>query len=218
MLSLWINILAPSDAMNILLLVLMVLHAASCSSLTLDRHFSDLSQQSSKNNVSLLRAETTPNPFIFDYSDNLRVIFYHNGASWRRPSPGVSPYNWMHAISQAGIIALALQQHSHAQGQDHVPGNIFAYEDKLLRPGPRPRRIRFEIKGPHNFRLRYNDIHVVLLASYEYARIFERGTRNDQIRMCTFTLIWQHHEQWHEISQGSVTMIDLPISTIQSTA
>lgn len=167
------------------------------------------------------RVGPIPNPFIYDYNERLRVIVYHAGASHRRPNPGVSPLNWRYAISQAGINALALQQYMHAQGQDHVAGNSFAYEDRLRRPGPHPsaepRRIRFEIKGPHKFKLRYDDIHIVLIALNEYAQIFERGTKNDQIRMCTFTVLW-HYEYWHEISQGSVTVIDSPSSSIESTA
>lgn len=106
-----------------------------------------------------------------------------------------------------------------------VPGpgayRFLTYDDRLRRPGPhpgaKPRRIRFEIKGPHNFKLRYDDIHIVLIALDEYAQIFERGTKNDQISMCTFTLIW-HYEYWHEISEGSVTLIDSPSSIIESTA
>ena len=114
--------------MNILLLILAILHAASCSYLNLDRNVSDLSQDNSTHTVGLLRADRIPNPFIYDYNERLRVILYHAGASHRRPSPRASPLNWRYAISQAGINALALQQQRHAQGQDHVAGNSFAYD------------------------------------------------------------------------------------------
>ena len=207
--------------MNIILLIMVFLHAASYSCFNLDRNVSDLSQKNSTYTEGLLRAGRIPNPFIYDYNERLRIIAYHGGASHRHPNPAVSPLNWRYAISQAGINALALQQQGHAQGQDHVAGNSFTYEDSLRRPGPHPgaepRRIRFEIEGPHNFMLRYDDIHIVLIALNEYATIFERGTKNDQIRMCTFTLIW-HYEYWHEISQGSVNVIDSPSSIIESTA
>lgn len=189
--------------------------SVACLGLTINQSTPLLSLNNSDATTNLLKPGDIPNPFVYEYSESLRLVVLHKGGGHRYPAlnPGVSMYNWAHAIEDAEWEASAMQRNARAGPKDHVPNSSFEYEDTLARPASVhriPRRIRVKITGASAiFRLRFEDIQTVLNGLKEYAKIWQRGTKNDQVKMCFFHLIWKS-DIWHEVDKGSVELIIEP--------
>ena len=199
---------------ELLIYLVLFLHVAPLS-LTINQSTYLLSPIHLNATTSLLILRYIPNPFVYEYSQSLRLVVTHQGGGHLDPTrnPGVSPFNWAHAIEDAEYDASAMQRNARAGPKDHVPNNSFEYEDTLARPAPQhliPRRIHIKITGANAiFKLRFEDIRTVLNGLKEYARIWQRGSRNDQVKMCHFVLLWKL-DVWHEIDKGFVDLILKP--------
>ena len=189
----------------------------ACRSLTINQSTHLLSPSPFNATTSLLNPGDIPNPFIYQYSESLRLVATRQGGGHLDPAgnPGVSPFNWAHAIEDAGWDASAMRRNARAGPKDHVPNNSFNYEDTLLRPAGAhriPRRIRIKITGANAiFGLNFENIHTVLNGLREYAKIWQRGSKNAQVKMCHFRLMWRSdllHE--HEVGKGFVNLIIEP--------
>ena len=64
-------------------------------------------------------------------------------------------------------------------------------------------------------RLKFEDIHTVLNGLKEYARIWQRGTKNDQVKMCVVILMWKS-DIWYEVYKGLVELIIKPLLVTDS--
>ena len=190
--------------------------SVACLGLKTNQRAQLLSPNKSNASTSLLNPGDIPNPFVYDYSESLRLIVTHKGGGHRQPAlnPGVSPSNWAHAIEDAEYDALAMQRNARAGPKDHVPNDSFEYEGTLARPASVhriPRRIHVKITGANaTFRLRFEDIQIVLIGLKEYAKIWQRGTKNDQVKMCRFVLMWKSGIIWHEVDKGFVEILIEP--------
>ncbi|KAL8793727.1 MAG: hypothetical protein Q9195_003668 [Heterodermia aff. obscurata] len=191
--------------------------SVACLSLTINQS----TQLSSPNNLNatkdLLKPGDIPNPFVYEYSASLRLIATHKGGGHLYPAgnPTVSLYNWARAIEDAEVDASIMQRNARAGPKDHVPNNSFEYEEPLARPASvhhrNPRHIHIRLTGADAiFQLKFEDIQTVLNGLKEYAKIWERGTQNDAVRMCTFILVWKNDITWHEVNKGFVELIIEP--------
>ena len=214
----------PRQSSNMIksIFYLVVFLSVACLSLTINQSTQLLSLNNSSATTSLLIPGDIPNPFVYEYSENLRLEVTHKGSSHLYPArnPGVSVYNWVHAIEDAEWEASAMQRNARAGPKDSVPNDSFEYEDTLARPSPAhriPRRIRVKITVARAiFRLRFDDIHLVLNGLKEYTKIWQRGeASNDQVKMCLFHLIWKG-DRSYPIDKGSVELITEPSLIIDS--
>ena len=187
---------------------------ASCLTIKQNRQLWTQNSTSTSATVNLWRPGDIPNPFVHNFDVFWRIEVRHGGGGHRHPelNPGVSVYNWAAAMGHVGLAALKFEKEVHLSDEDLVPGNKFEHEDPLARPASRhalhPRRTKFEIKGQSEVRpLRFEDVHLAVLGLFEYQKIWERGSKNDQVRMCQFEIQYVHNRNVHSVSQGSVVLV-----------
>ncbi|CAD6592804.1 MAG: hypothetical protein ASARMPRED_006729 [Alectoria sarmentosa] len=80
--------------------------------------------------------------------------------------------------------------------EDPIPGNRFDFGTTLARPAPKharqpERSLKFELLGIDDEPLTYEDVNVALLGLLNYAAVWDRGSKSDEIRMCTFELFYE---------------------------
>ncbi|CAD6592201.1 MAG: hypothetical protein ASARMPREDX12_005882, partial [Alectoria sarmentosa] len=126
-------------------------------------------------------------PRRFQYKKGLyKVIYTYPGAA--RGSPTVSPKNWRAAVSVATENIQALEVMARDDAEDPIPGNRFDFATTLAHPAPKharqpERSLKFELLGTDDEPLTYEDVNVALLGLLNYAAVWDRGSKSDEIRM-----------------------------------
>ena len=126
-----------------------------------------------------------------------------------RGSPTVSPKNWLAAVSVATENIQALEVMARDDPEDPIPGNRFDFGTTLARPAPKharqpERSLKFELLGIDDEPLTYEDVNVALLGLLNYAAVWDRGSKSDEIRMCTFELFYEDFGS--PFAKGSVSL------------
>ena len=171
------------------------------------------SQQNNNASADIVRLGSIPNPFIYDINHDHRIVFKYKPIRYKPPADGlgISPSNWFEALGQAGDKAKAMQEQAHVGIDAHVPGNHFEFENTLAHPSSqhvsRPRRIRFEFNGRGNFELCFVHVHVLLNGMFQYGKAWIKPRKNDQVRMCNFTMYWLAAGAQYESANGSANMV-----------
>ena len=108
----------------------------ACLSLTIKQSTQLLSPNNLNATRNLLIPGCIPNPLVYEYSESLRLVVNHKGGAHIYPTlnPGVSTYNWAHAVEDAEQDASAMQRIARAGPKDLGPKISFEYEDILARP------------------------------------------------------------------------------------
>ncbi|KAF6217685.1 hypothetical protein HO133_006512 [Letharia lupina] len=99
----------------------------------------------------------------------------------------VVPVTTTQALIQK-ILSLTVASNSRAPGHALQP-------EKML---------KFEFVGTDNEALTYEEVEIALLGLMKYTTVWDSGSKNDQVRMCTFRLFYEDNN-W-PFAEGSVRL------------
>ncbi|KAI4111249.1 MAG: hypothetical protein LQ339_000710 [Xanthoria mediterranea] len=166
-----------------------------------------------------------PNPFIWRPDSHHLLAFTRNWV--RKPhkagdkpveNPGISPNNWRHAVYAASDKIARLQQQAHASLTDRIPGSHFQYEETAFQSRGPLREIRFEIHGVPLFQLEYGRVNMILYGLLEYEKIWIKPSKNDQVKMCNFTMYWSISPQYLVAHGRAIITVQTPSQLRQETS
>lgn len=124
-------------------------------------------------------------------------------------NPGVSTRNWRAAVDVATQNVQALKVMVQADPEDPLPDSRFEFATTLARPAPghalQPEKmLKFEFVGTDNEALTYEEVEIALLGLMKYTTVWDSGSKNDQVRMCTFRLFYEDNDS--PFAEGSVRL------------